>query len=334
MLDVDKAIVFAEREGYRALELDLYRDVAPRTASLLPLVVFVHGGGWRVGHRRAPRETREWERRVLRAALRRRLRRRGRAATASAARRSSRRRSTTWSTRCAGSHDHGAEHRASNPIGRTCGVHPAGGTLAALAALVPAAPAVRGAVIWYAVSDFLALDLEATDNFEAHLFGGPIGEHLELAPHRERRHRTCARMRRRSSSSTARLDTWVRSTRRAAREGTASCRRAGRARGRPGRRPLLRRRSRRRADLRAGARVPVPARRRLRARVTWEPELDELRRRTEMAKAMGGPDKVARQHEFGKLTVRERVERLVDAGLVRRDRHGRRRRRSTTRTAS
>ena len=48
--------------------------------------------------------------------------------------------------------------------------------------------------------------------------------------------------------------------------------------------------------------------------MSWEPELDELRRRTEMAKAMGGPEKVARQHEFGKLTVRERVERLVDPG--------------------
>ncbi|HTN79420.1 MAG TPA: carboxyl transferase domain-containing protein [Acidimicrobiales bacterium] len=48
--------------------------------------------------------------------------------------------------------------------------------------------------------------------------------------------------------------------------------------------------------------------------MTWEPELEELRRRTEMAKEMGGPDKVARQHEFGKLTVRERVERVVDAG--------------------
>ena len=36
-------------------------------------------------------------------------------------------------------------------------------------------------MIWYAVSDFLALDLEATDTCEAHLFGGPIGEHLELA---------------------------------------------------------------------------------------------------------------------------------------------------------
>ncbi len=57
----------------------------------------------------------------------------------------------------------------------------AGGTLAALAALVPHAPPVAGAVVWYAVSDFLALDLEAPDSFEAQLFGGPIGDHVDLA---------------------------------------------------------------------------------------------------------------------------------------------------------
>jgi acetyl-CoA carboxylase carboxyltransferase component len=47
---------------------------------------------------------------------------------------------------------------------------------------------------------------------------------------------------------------------------------------------------------------------------TWQPELDELRRREALAEQLGGADKVARQHEFGKLTVRERVEQLVDAG--------------------
>ena len=46
----------------------------------------------------------------------------------------------------------------------------------------------------------------------------------------------------------------------------------------------------------------------------WQPELDELRRRESLAERLGGPDKVARQHEFGKLTVRERVDQLVDAG--------------------
>jgi acetyl-CoA carboxylase carboxyltransferase component len=48
--------------------------------------------------------------------------------------------------------------------------------------------------------------------------------------------------------------------------------------------------------------------------MSWKPEIDELRRRTELAHQMGGADKVARQHEFGKLTVRERVDRVIDAG--------------------
>jgi acetyl-CoA carboxylase carboxyltransferase component len=48
--------------------------------------------------------------------------------------------------------------------------------------------------------------------------------------------------------------------------------------------------------------------------VTWDPELDELRRRTELAAAMGGPEKVDRQHAAGRLTVRERVERVLDPG--------------------
>jgi acetyl-CoA carboxylase carboxyltransferase component len=46
--------------------------------------------------------------------------------------------------------------------------------------------------------------------------------------------------------------------------------------------------------------------------VSWEPELEELRRRQEMARAMGGADKVKRQHDAGRLTVRERIEALLD----------------------
>jgi acetyl-CoA carboxylase carboxyltransferase component len=46
--------------------------------------------------------------------------------------------------------------------------------------------------------------------------------------------------------------------------------------------------------------------------VSWDPEIEELRRREELARRMGGADKVARQHEFGKLTVRERIDRVVD----------------------
>ena len=44
----------------------------------------------------------------------------------------------------------------------------------------------------------------------------------------------------------------------------------------------------------------------------WEAQLEELERRTRMAHAMGGADKVKRQHDGGRLTVRERIDRLVD----------------------
>jgi acetyl-CoA carboxylase carboxyltransferase component len=46
----------------------------------------------------------------------------------------------------------------------------------------------------------------------------------------------------------------------------------------------------------------------------WEPELEELRRREELARRMGGSERVERQHATGRLTVRERVERLFDGG--------------------
>ncbi|MBT6373054.1 MAG: hypothetical protein HOJ86_10330, partial [Acidimicrobiaceae bacterium] len=35
----------------------------------------------------------------------------------------------------------------------------------------------------------------------------------------------------------------------------------------------------------------------------WQPELDELARREALAEQMGGPEKVARQHDRGKLDV-------------------------------
>jgi acetyl-CoA carboxylase carboxyltransferase component len=48
--------------------------------------------------------------------------------------------------------------------------------------------------------------------------------------------------------------------------------------------------------------------------MSWQEELDELRARELMAREMGGADKVRRQHEGGRLTVRERIEALIDAG--------------------
>lgn len=48
--------------------------------------------------------------------------------------------------------------------------------------------------------------------------------------------------------------------------------------------------------------------------MNWQPELDELTRRKAFAREMGGPDKVKRQHDSGRLTVRERIDKVVDQG--------------------
>lgn len=46
--------------------------------------------------------------------------------------------------------------------------------------------------------------------------------------------------------------------------------------------------------------------------MSWQDEIDALRAREALAEAMGGPDKVARQHEFNKLTIRERIDAIAD----------------------
>jgi acetyl-CoA carboxylase carboxyltransferase component len=49
----------------------------------------------------------------------------------------------------------------------------------------------------------------------------------------------------------------------------------------------------------------------------WQPEVEEIARRHELARRMGGPERIARQHAQGKLTVRERIDRLADPGSFR-----------------
>lgn len=46
--------------------------------------------------------------------------------------------------------------------------------------------------------------------------------------------------------------------------------------------------------------------------MSWKKEIDELHKRSRLAEKLGGEEKVARQHEFGKLTIRERVDAIVD----------------------
>lgn len=48
--------------------------------------------------------------------------------------------------------------------------------------------------------------------------------------------------------------------------------------------------------------------------MTWDPELTELAHRKRLAERLGGADRVARQHASGRLTVRERIDRLLDPG--------------------
>ena len=48
--------------------------------------------------------------------------------------------------------------------------------------------------------------------------------------------------------------------------------------------------------------------------MNWKDQIDELKSRQESARKLGGDRSVAFQHKLGKLTVRERIERLVDGG--------------------
>ena len=46
----------------------------------------------------------------------------------------------------------------------------------------------------------------------------------------------------------------------------------------------------------------------------WAEELDELKRRRAFAEQMGGEAAVKKHHEAGRMTIRERIARLTDAG--------------------
>jgi acetyl-CoA carboxylase carboxyltransferase component len=48
--------------------------------------------------------------------------------------------------------------------------------------------------------------------------------------------------------------------------------------------------------------------------MTWQPEIDDLREREKLAQQMGGAEKIERQRKGGKLTVRERIDHLLDPG--------------------
>ena len=46
----------------------------------------------------------------------------------------------------------------------------------------------------------------------------------------------------------------------------------------------------------------------------WQPEVGEIATRMELANEMGGLERVQRQHDNGKLTIRERIDAVLDTG--------------------
>ena len=48
--------------------------------------------------------------------------------------------------------------------------------------------------------------------------------------------------------------------------------------------------------------------------MVWEAEVKEIERRRKLARAQGGEQGIAKQHAKGRLTVRERIDALLDEG--------------------
>src|SRR5258706_14513525 len=47
--------------------------------------------------------------------------------------------------------------------------------------------------------------------------------------------------------------------------------------------------------------------------MSWKPEIDEIHHRRTLAEQCGGTQAVAKHHAAGKLTIRERINALLDA---------------------
>jgi acetyl esterase/lipase len=176
-------LVYGEVPGYRPLELDLYR---PADASApVPVIVYLHGGGWRRGSRREPLP-------VLGADFYRALAAQGFAVAAADYRLSGEARfpAPLEDTRAAIGwvREHAAEYGLDAGRVYAWG-DSAGGHLALLAALTGAG--LGGVVAWFPVTDLAGLpdDVAAAgglrdagpDSREARLLGAPAAEVPDLA---------------------------------------------------------------------------------------------------------------------------------------------------------
>ncbi len=184
------ALVYAEHLGLRPLELDLHLPPGhrPGTGTAVPLVVFVHGGGWMRGHRRMVTPGfAAWQPGPLA-----RLAARGFAVASVDYRLSGEARFPAPLEDLATALDWLAEHADEYGFdaGRTVlWGESAGAHLAALLAL-RGTPRVRGVVDWYGPADLLgfadlgpetALSDDPRDTREARLLGGPPQDLPDLA---------------------------------------------------------------------------------------------------------------------------------------------------------
>ena len=55
--------------------------------------------------------------------------------------------------------------------------------------------------------------------------------------------------------------------------------------------------------------------------MSWEEEVQEIHRRRRLAQVQGGKEGIAKQHARGRLTIRERIDTLLDPGSF--QEHGR-----------
>ena len=178
-MQVDKAIVYCEREGYRGLEIDIYRSddgpVGPR-----PLLLYIHGGGFRLSHRsRAPRETRAWSPGFFE-----RLTSAGFTVAANDYRFSGEalfpacvedcKEAVRWLRANASDLD-------IDPDRFVVWGFSGGGYLATWLGVATDVGPIAGVACWYPITDMRSVDQQTPDSFEALLLGGPIGERPELA---------------------------------------------------------------------------------------------------------------------------------------------------------
>ena len=56
--------------------------------------------------------------------------------------------------------------------------------------------------------------------------------------------------------------------------------------------------------------------------MSWQKEVDGINARRDAAKELGGEEAIARQHDQGRLTVRERISRVADPQTDGGARHG------------